>query len=96
MLRFNYATVFCACIMVLAVLAYFGILYIMEGIERMSFERKFKREHKIVTCDECGKEFSPRNRPDGLPNGVGFLLEDGKILNICADCIIEMGKKNIE
>lgn len=43
MLLFNYATVFCACIMVLAVLAYFGILYIMEGIERMTTKEALER-----------------------------------------------------
>lgn len=56
-------------------------------------ERRFQREHtdKTITCDECGKEFKPGNRPDGLPNGVGFQLENGQIINICCDCVIKQG-----
>ena len=46
---------------------------------------------KTITCDECQKEFKPGNRPDGLPNGVGFQLENGQIINICYDCIIKQG-----
>ena len=46
---------------------------------------------KTITCDKCGKEFKVGNRPDGLPNGVGFQLENGQIINICCDCIIKQG-----
>ena len=45
-----------------------------------------------IICDECGKEIKPGNT-NGMPNGVGFELEDGKIISICQSCLIEMGKK---
>lgn len=46
-----------------------------------------------VRCCRCKKEIIPGNRPDGIPNGVGFQLENGKILNFCAECIIKEGMK---
>ena len=46
-----------------------------------------------MKCNECGKRIRIGNRPDGLPNGVGFELADGRIINVCADCLIEAGKK---
>lgn len=44
-----------------------------------------------IICYICKKEILPGNRPDGLPNGIGF-ENYGKIENICTDCIIEIGK----
>ena len=44
-----------------------------------------------IKCNECKKEFYPGNRPDGLPNGVGFETKDGSIINVCSDCIIKLG-----
>lgn len=50
--------------------------------------------HKpILRCSLCGKEFTPGNRLDGIPNGVGFQREDGSVLVVCAECLIEMGKE---
>lgn len=46
-----------------------------------------------MKCNECGKRIRIGNRPDGLPNGVGFELADGRIINVCADCLIEAEKK---
>lgn len=46
-----------------------------------------------ILCDECQKEIKPGNT-NGMPNGVGFKLEDGKIINICQSCLIEIGKKS--
>ena len=43
-------------------------------------------------CDNCGKVFMPGNRPDGMPNGIGLVQKDGSIVDICADCICELGK----
>ena len=40
----------------------------------------------------CGKEIIPGNDENGLPNGVGFELEDGSLLNVCSDCIAEVGE----
>lgn len=44
-----------------------------------------------IICSICKKEIFPGNRPDGLPNGVGFETY-GKVEMICTDCIIEIGK----
>lgn len=51
-----------------------------------------------ITCDVCGAKFKPGNK-NGLPNGVGFGLADGTVINICSDCIIKQGnheQDNIE
>ena len=42
---------------------------------------------KKIKCDYCGSEFKPGNRPDGYPNGVGFQLHDGSLINMCYHCI---------
>ncbi len=47
----------------------------------------------LIKCDKCGKLYAPGNRPDGCPNGVGFKLADGSIYNVCADCLINLGKE---
>jgi hypothetical protein len=47
-------------------------------------------------CDECGAEFSPGNREDGLPNGVSFHQKDGSMYTICADCLIKKGRELCE
>ena len=44
-----------------------------------------------ITCMVCGKTFLPGNDKQGIPNGVGFMLEDGTVLNMCSECI--MNKK---
>lgn len=44
-----------------------------------------------MTCSKCKKEFMAGNRPDGLPNGVGFEMEDGIVITLCCDCITELG-----
>ena len=44
-----------------------------------------------MKCDKCGKEFDTGHRPDGLPNGVGFVLQDGTQITYCAECLIEKG-----
>lgn len=46
---------------------------------------------KKLRCNFCGKEIIPGNRPDGIPNGPGFQMHDGKIMNMCADCLINLG-----
>lgn len=47
----------------------------------------------LIKCNECGKYFTSGNRPDGLPNGIGFVLNDGTKINVCTDCIIERGEE---
>lgn len=46
----------------------------------------------IIYCDSCGKTFTPGNRKSGVPNGIGFVLEDGRQVNMCADCLMDMDK----
>ena len=41
----------------------------------------------MIKCDMCEKEFYPGYRYDGSPNGVGFHLEDGSVINVCSSCI---------
>lgn len=45
----------------------------------------------MTKCDMCGKEIIPGNNENGLPNGVGFELEDGTMLNVCSECICALG-----
>ena len=45
-----------------------------------------------MKCDRCGKVFMPGSRPDGVPNGVGFILRNGKQITVCADCVEAVGK----
>ena len=49
-----------------------------------------------MKCSYCGKEIQPGNRPDGLPNGLGFVTKDGGLINVCAECVIEKGKEHKE
>lgn len=49
----------------------------------------------MIKCSECGKLIIPGNRPDGLPNAVGFVLEDGTLYNVCCECIIKEGKEKL-
>lgn len=49
-----------------------------------------------MKCDVCGKEFGYGNREDGLPNGMTFILQKGKKLTMCADCIIAKGREVAE
>ena len=49
-----------------------------------------------MKCDVCGKEFESGNRPDGIPNGMAFILEGGKSITMCAECIIEKGREVAE
>ena len=44
-----------------------------------------------MNCNRCKKDFERGNRPDGLPNGVGYELEDGTFIHMCTDCIIDLG-----
>ena len=45
-----------------------------------------------MICDSCGKEFEAGSRTDGIPNGLGFLLENGKQITVCAECVIAVGR----
>lgn len=45
-----------------------------------------------MICTNCKKFFMRGNRPDGLTNGVDFVLKGGKKITMCADCLISLGK----
>ena len=49
-----------------------------------------------MICSKCKNKVYIGNRPDGLPNGVGFEMEDGLVINLCANCIMELGKLDRE
>lgn len=42
-------------------------------------------------CSKCGKRIKFGNT-NGLPNGVGFVLDDGRTVNLCQDCICKLGE----
>lgn len=43
-----------------------------------------------MKCDICGKRiYTSERRLDGLPVAVGFELEDGRIINVCTECVME-------
>lgn len=44
-----------------------------------------------IICNECGKVFHPGDT-NGLPNGVGFMLSDGTVWNVCAECLMKIGE----
>ena len=49
-----------------------------------------------MKCDGCGKEFKHGNYIDGTPNGMGFQLEDGRLITLCRGCIIKLGMMSEE
>lgn len=51
------------------------------------------KKMKKFKCYDCRKYIYPGKRPDGLPNGVGFRLVNGGIINICTDCIMKKGEE---
>ena len=42
-------------------------------------------------CTNCEKTFKSGNAPDGTPNGVGLVLQNGKQITLCRTCIIKLG-----
>lgn len=46
-----------------------------------------------MVCIRCKKEVEPGNRPDGLPNGIGLIINDRTVV-LCTDCVIETGAMN--
>ena len=43
-------------------------------------------------CMDCGERVPIGNDKDGIPNMVGFQMEDGKVINICSKCISKVGQ----
>ena len=48
----------------------------------------------MIKCDMCNKYFSVGNRPDGTPNGVNFVLNDGNDITACSECIEKVGENH--
>ena len=48
---------------------------------------------KTIKCDCCGNKFIAGSS-NGLPNGVGFETDDGKLVNICKLCLMNKSKLN--
>jgi hypothetical protein len=44
-----------------------------------------------MICDNCKQFFTKGNRPNGIPNGVKFVLTGNKSITLCARCICDMG-----
>ena len=44
-----------------------------------------------MKCNNCGKVFQYGTRSDNLPTGCGFVLSDGRRVDICTDCILKVG-----
>ena len=44
----------------------------------------------------CKRFFMEGNRSDGMPNGVGFVLKNGRKIDLCADCLISLGRMDDE
>ena len=47
-------------------------------------------------CDNCDSVFIDDNRADGIPNGVSVEYDDGRVITLCANCIIKLGKLSEE
>lgn len=47
----------------------------------------------LIKCNKCGKYVDyKKKRPDGNPPIIGFIQDNGKGINVCADCIMELGR----
>lgn len=73
-------------------LCLFGKRYVWKNGVYMGTYNAGKKAKKIK-CHICGKKFEVGNRPDGLPNGCGYELADGSIINVCTDCIMRYEHK---
>ena len=52
------------------------------------------KKMKKFKCSDCEQYIYPGKRADGLPNGVGFRLSNGSIINVCTDCIMKRGEED--
>lgn len=55
------------------------------------FRNKRNGMLKGIKCDCCGNKFIAGNT-NGLPNGVGFEMEDGTLINVCRLCLMNQTK----
>ncbi len=45
-----------------------------------------------MICDNCKRFFVAGNDRDGIPNGVKFVMKDGKSITMCGKCLIRLGE----
>ena len=45
---------------------------------------------KRIKCSRCGKKLKPRRNNDGLPDAMAFDTDDGGVVIICRDCMVEL------
>lgn len=48
--------------------------------------------YSMAKCNNCNAIIENVPRRDGLPSGVGFQMKDGGIVNLCADCLMKVGR----
>lgn len=51
-----------------------------------------KNKIEAIRCDKCGNMFISGNTKDGLPNGLGFEMQDGRVITLCQKCIMQLGE----
>lgn len=49
--------------------------------------RRRRVDYSLQQCDRCGRHFLPGNQPDGTPNGLKAIMQDGSELTLCNACI---------
>ena len=57
------------------------------------FDKIHMPEQIRIVCVMCKKAFIPGKDKNGLPNGVGFVMADGRIVNVCGACIMKLGEE---
>lgn len=48
-----------------------------------------KSKIEAIRCDKCGNMFISDNTKDGLPNGISFVMKDGRAITLCQKCIMQ-------
>ena len=51
---------------------------------------------ELIKCNSCGKLFAPGINQHGLPNGAGYILDNGSFCNVCTECIEKVGNMLLE
>lgn len=51
---------------------------------------------RLIVCSECGRLIRwDVPRKDGLPAGAGFTTEQGHMINVCTDCLMQYGEEDL-
>lgn len=54
-----------------------------------------KQIRKTPKCIRCGKRYLVQSL-NGLPSMLGFVQKDGRVINMCQKCLMDMGKMSDE